>query len=193
MALLTLCLAGCFGRTPETDYYMLESGLSLADVDMADKNMPRIQLRRVDIPGYLSRDAIVTRGQSGVRVTLPNYRAWAEPLDGGMQRVLAESLTQPLLKQGILLQALDDEGPGAWQLFVQVYRFDGVLGGQATLEARWTLRGGRDQTVARGVIVESESAGADYESLVLAQSALVRRMGEKMAVPLAAAAKKGKP
>lgn len=190
--ILMLSVSACVGRTPDTDYFVLQSGLSLSPVDAIDKNMPCVQVRRVDIPGYLNRDAIVTRGQSGVRLTLPNFRAWAEPLGSGMQRVLAESLIQPLLAQGVLLQALDDEGPAALQLSVQVYRFDGVLGGQVRLEARWTLRDTKERILARGLVAESESAGHDYESLVLAQSVLVRRMGEKIAAPLAVAAKKGK-
>lgn len=188
--LLILCVTGCVGRTPETDYYVLQSDVALTDADSAGKGLPCIQLRRVDIPGYLNRTPLVTRGQSGVRLTLPNFRAWAEPLEDGIQRVLVESLTQPLWAQGVLLQSLDESNAGASQLFVQIHRFDGVLGGQATLEARWTVRSANDQTLGRGVVVMHESAGADYESLVLAQSRLIRRMGETIAAPLATAAKK---
>lgn len=192
------CLGGCLGRTPDTDYYVLQSGIALGDIDKAYAHLPRVQLRRVDIPAYLNRTPIVTRDQNGVRLTLPNFRAWAEPLESGIQRVLAETLTPPLLAQGVFLQALDDDVPGALQLSVQVYRFDGTLNGQCVLEARWTLRTQSDAVIARGSFAGSENTGADYESLVLAQSALTRRMGEKMAAPIAGAVgaigtKKGRP
>ncbi len=181
-----LLLAGCGGRSAPTAYYMLDSGVTTPNIE--NVSAPALQLRKVDIPGYLDRSAIVTRDSGGVRVTLAEFHAWAEPLSGGMQRVLTEVMTPRLLERGVLLQPLDDDSRGPLQIFVEVLRFDGTLGQEATLEVRWTLRNSDDRTVARGAFVEREPVGTTYESLVRAQSRLLVRFGENLAPRLAAGA-----
>lgn len=190
LGLLALA-AGCAGRTPATIYYVLDSGQTTPAIH-ADKGdaRPRVQLRRVDIPGYLDRNAIVTREAGGVRLNLAEFHNWAENLSGGMQRVLAEVLTPPLLERGVLLQPLDDDVRGPMQIFVQVQRFDGILGGEVVLDVRWTLRDADDKSVARGAFVEKEAAGATYDTLVRAQSTLLQKLGQSMAEPVAKGAKR---
>ncbi len=182
-----LLLAGCGGRSAPTAYYMLDSGTTTPRIE--NVAAPALQLRKVDIPGYLDRNAIVTRDSGGVRLTLAEFHMWAEPLSGGMQRVLTEVMTPRLLEQGVLLQPLDDDSRGPLQIFMEVLRFDGTLGQEATLEVRWTLRNGDDRTVARGSFVEREPTGTTYESLVQAQSRLLVRLGEDLAPKLAAGVK----
>lgn len=191
MLLSFTMLSGCMGRSPATTYYILDSGLSTPSLE-ADKtdSRPRLQLRRVDIPGYLDRNAIVTRDTGGVRLNLAEFHNWAESLSGGMQRVLGEVLTPQLLERGVLLQPLDDDARGPLQIFVQIQRFDGTLGGEVVLDARWTLRDSDDKTVARGAFVDKETAGATYDSLVQAQSELLRKLGHSMVEPVVKGAKK---
>ena len=188
LVLLLFCglNAGCASRSPATNYYILDSGESTPSLrESKPDKRPRVQLRRVDIPGYLDRNAIVTRDAGGVRLTLAEFHAWAESLGGGAQRVLSEVLTPLLLERGVLLQAMDDDVRGPLQLFVQVQRFDGILGGEAVLDARWTLRNEDDKSIARGGFVDREPAGNSYDSLVLAQSQLLRRLGQALAEPVA--------
>lgn len=191
MLLVFSLLTGCMGRSPATTYYILDSGVSTPSLDAGKSDSrPRLQLRRVDIPGYLDRNAIVTRDTGGVRLSLAEFHNWAENLSGGMQRVLSEVLTPELLEHGVLLQPLDDDARGPLQIFVQVQRFDGTLGGEVVLDARWTLRDSDDRTVARGAFVDKESAGATYDTLVQAQSQLLRKLGQSMVEPVVKAAKK---
>ena len=187
-ALLCLgCLmVGCT-RTPDTTWYILQS--NAVQPSLTQLKGARVQLRKVDIPAYLDRNAIVTR-EGGVRLRLAEYDAWAEPLGSGMQRALADCLAPLLQEQNVLLQALDDDSTGPLQLFVQVQRFDGTLGAEATLDARWSLRNTDDRALARGSFHASEGAGDTYESLVRAQSHLVERLGRDIADPVAEAAKK---
>lgn len=188
-ATATCCLffaAGCGGRSAPTTYYMLNSGTPTPRIE--NVSAPALQLRRVDIPGYLDRNAVVTRDGGGVRLTLAEFHKWAEPLSGGMQRVLTEVMTPLLLERGVLLEPLDDDSKGPLQIFVEVLRFDGTMGQETTLETRWTLRDSEDRTVARGSFVESEAAGESYEALVQAQSRLMVCFGKALAPKLAEAA-----
>lgn len=192
LLLLALLSLGC-ARSPSTSWYLLSGGAPEAPHSATAVATPKgagpltVQLRRVDIPGYLDRAGIVTREAGDVQIKVAEFHSWAEPLSTGMQRALSAALL-PLLAQGdVLLQALDDDSRGPLQAFVQVQRLDGSMGGQAQLEARWSLRTQQDVTLARGAFVDSEPAGTDYASLVRAQSALVRRLAESMAQPMIAA------
>lgn len=176
---------GCVGRSPETFFYVLNSDQKAAPAIPVKK--AALQFRRIDIPGYLDRNAIVTRSPNNVQVTLSDYHQWAESLGNGMRRVLAEVMAPRFAEQGISLEPFDAEGAGPLQFFVQVLRFDGTLGGETVLEARWTLRTGADKIIAQGNFAASEPAGLNYESLVKAQSSLLVNFGEALIAPLSKA------
>lgn len=175
---------GC-GRSPATSYYVLNSAQPPAEVVQNKK--VRVELRKVDIPTYLDRNAIVTRSQSGVQVNLSDYHQWAESLSTGMQRLLAEVLAPPLAEKNVALEPIDDNNGESLQLFVQVLRFDGTFNADAVLELRWSLRAPNDKTLAQGSFKELEPAGASYEALVKAQSTLLTRFGEALVEPLSTA------
>ncbi|MEG2171710.1 MAG: PqiC family protein [Desulfovibrionaceae bacterium] len=179
---------GCAGRSPATNYYVLDS--EQKPVENAPSPKMAVQIRPVNIPNYLDRNSIVTRSPNTVQVTLADYHQWAESLGSGMRRVLAEVLAPRLALQNVSLEPADDHSNGPLQLFVQVLRFDGTFGADAILEVRWTLRTVNDKIAAQGNFMEHQPAGLSYESLVKAQSALLVRLGESLVNPLAHASLK---
>ncbi len=189
-------LAACGGRSAVTTFYVLDSGEStpVLALDEADskkkKSMPKMQLRQIDIPQYLDRDALVSREADGVRLHLAEFNSWGESLSNGSRRVMAEVLTPLLIDQGVLLQPLDDDSLGPWQIFVQIQRFDGPLNGDVVLDARWTVRSRYDTVLVSGAFVDKEPAGLTYTTMVQAQSALLKKMATAMAEPITDAVKK---
>lgn len=175
---------GC-SRSPATSYYVLNS--AQPSVGTVQNKKVSVELRKVDIPTYLDRSAIVTRSPSGVQVNLSDYHQWAESLSTGMQRLLAEVLAPPLAEKNVALEPMDDNNRDSLQLFVQVLRFDGTLHADTVLEVRWSLRTTNDKMVAQGSFKELEPAGASYEALVKAQSILLTRFGEALVDPLSVA------
>ncbi len=188
-----LCLLGaCAGRSAETTYYILNSDENFPTVDLGGKDyqkLVKLQLRQVDIPNYLDRNAIVTREADGVRLHLASFNSWGEPLGSGAQRVIAEVLVQPLLEHNVLLQPLDDRVSGPLQIFIQVQRFDGPLQGDVVLEARWTVRDENDYAILSDIFVDKISSSGTYESFVQAQSTLLKRLALSMVSPIVAATK----
>lgn len=176
---------GCVGRSPETFFYVLNSNQKPPQAISVKK--AALQFRRIDIPGYLDRNAIVTRSPNTVQLTLADYHQWAESLNFGMRRVLAEVMAPRLADNAISLEPFDAEEPGPLQIFIQVLRFDGTLGGDTFLEARWTLRTHVDKIVAQGTYTDNQPAGLNYESLVKAQSTLLVNFGEALIAPLSKA------
>ena len=65
----------------------------------------------------------------------------------------------------------------AYTVRVAVRRFDGTLGGEATLVARWTLRGRALETPSgQGFRATEPVAAPTYHDLVAAQSRLLERL-----------------
>ena len=71
------------------------------------------------------------------------------------------------------------------EVTVEVTRFEGRLSGPCVLEARWRVTGaaGRATRVA-GRTSATETAGADYASVVAAQSQLVARLSADIAAAI---------
>lgn len=177
---VSLLIGASFGcaRSPVTHYYVLNSTPHVT----ADFPAPKtsVQLRRINIPAYLDRNSIVTRSSNTVQLTLDEFNQWAEALNYGMRRVLAEVMAPRLAAQGVTLEPFDADESGPLQIFVQVLRFEGIFGGDVLLDARWTVRTSHDKIIAQGNFVETCPAGLNYESLVKAQSALLIRFGEAL-------------
>ncbi len=188
---LIFLLSACGGRSASTSFYVLDSGESTPAVTIDnlenEDDMPKIQLRKVDIPKYLDRNSIITRESNGVRLQLANFDSWAESLDSGAKRVIATTLSPLLKEEDIILQPLDDDSLGPWQIFIQIQRFDGMLGQNVVLDASWTVRNNHDTTLISGTFVDQASAGLDYVSLVQAQSNLLKKLAQSMAAPISAA------
>ncbi len=193
---LSLCfillLNACGGRSDSTSFFILDSGEVtpvLAINDLNENEIIKIQLRAVDLPKYLDRNSIVTRDQGGVLLDISSFNSWAENLDDGSKRVIAEVLTPLFLEKGVLLQPLDDDSFEHWKIFIQIQRFDGTLGSDAVLDARWTVRNHRDVTLISGAFVDKTSAGSSYSSLVQAQSNLLKKLATSMVEPIVSAVK----
>ncbi len=189
--MLTTLFMGACSRSPITTFYVLDSGQSTPlalDADSKElKKMPQLQMRKVDIPGYLDRNTIVSREADNVRLHLAEFNSWGESLEKGAQRVLAEVLTPLLLEKEILVLPLDDDSIGPLQIFVQIQRFDGPFQGNIVLDARWTVQDRRDNVIISGAFVDKSPAGLTYTSMVQAQSALLKKLANSMVNPIAKA------
>ncbi len=190
--LATTLLVACADPKPTT-FYLLESN-TLSPMEELNavntKKMPKILLQEINIPGYLDRDALINRPSSGVRVEIANFNSWAEELEGGIQRVLSDVLVGKLLKRDVALLSIDDDGANARKLYIFIQRFDGQLGGSATIDARWTLHNSLQVAIASGAFVDTTPAGPTYQSMVAAQSALLVKFAEHISGPIARAAKR---
>ncbi len=171
------------GRSEPTSFYLLESKTLSPTHSYLAKNkrkMPKIVLQEVVIPAYLERAAIVNRQSDGVRVDISEFNSWAEDLDDGISRTLSAVLLDELLKQNILLVPVNSDNDNASKLFVFLQRFDGQIGGQVVIDARWVLQNSNSEALASGSFSEKSAAGANFGSMVVAQSALLEKFAKHM-------------
>lgn len=186
LCVFVLTFTGCAG-TPNSRFYLLESlndSLAPLKVPTLDSPIP-IGLGPVILPDYLDRPQIVTRSSDN-RVQLAEFDRWAEPLSGNISRAMTKNI-------GLLLQS-DSVVPYPWpgsmdvtyQVLIEVYRFDGILGEKTWLDAQWSIQGKKGKhlfKVKRSTFVEPVS-GLSYEAMVASQSRVLANFSREIASAL---------
>ena len=185
LALLSLSLAvGCSG-TPPTRSYVLDS----VAVEPLEEGAPAepisVSVGPVSIPGYLDRPEMVTR-QSDTQLQIAQSDRWAESLDSGVARVLAQNLN-PLLGDGKVSVFRWSGGQLAdYRVAVDVLRMDGRLGADLVLEAQWRINSDRQDLApvsnAAGITVPVE--GERYEAFAAAASQALGKLSRLIAADL---------
>jgi uncharacterized lipoprotein YmbA len=141
-----------------------------------------IDVLAVGVPPQVDQPALVLRqGASGIAVL--DGERWASPLGDEIRAALSADLSARLGTHDVhgLPRPKDAK---VVRVQMDVRRFDSEVGGEATVEATWSLRGPADAAVTCATRV-SEPAGASYDSLVEAHQ---RALG-KVADGIAAAAR----
>jgi len=182
---LVVAGGGCAGSATSTHYYML------APADVAPAALPaatgqrdvRIGIRTVDLPRYVERPQIVTRAGAN-RLEVAEFQQWGEPLRHAMPMILAENLSRLVPTDQVAVFPWGRGFNPDAQIFVDVWQFEGTLGGQTALSARWRIVSRAGEETASGVSRLAESSGADYESLVASHSRLVAGLSRDIAEAL---------
>ena len=178
IAAVTLATAGC-ARTPPPNFYLLEepagSRLSGLDRGMA------IGFGPLNLAGYLDRPNVVTR-LTDHELQLSDFNRWAEPLKESILRVIGVNLSNMLETTRIYeIPWRNKEMPLEFRVEIDIPRFDGCLGGDALLAARWTLYG-RDEKalVTRVSLITVASGGDGYDRLIGAQNQALRKLSQEI-------------
>jgi uncharacterized lipoprotein YmbA len=187
-----LCAIALIGLTAcssvaDTKFYILTPlPASQKSTDNVTGRPTVIALRPINLPEQLDRLQIVTRvGENRLHVAESDH--WGAPLRESFARVLAEDLSVLVPGGRVLLFPWGRETQIDYDVFVDVLRFDGTLGGESTLVADWTIRrlgSERIRNMSRSTL--SEPAGESYTTLVLAESRLIAALGRDIAAALKA-------
>jgi uncharacterized lipoprotein YmbA len=124
LAIGVLTMAGC-APTPPPTYFQLEepANVQLSGIERGIA----VGVGPLNLPAYLDRPHIVTRATEH-RLELSDFNRWAEPLPRRIPVV-----------------------PIEFKVEINVARFDGRLGGEVVLVARWILLGKEDQLISTKV------------------------------------------
>ena len=135
VAILALTLLGACGSTPQSHYYVLDadSQLPLA----AAENTATIGLRPILIPEYLDRREIITN-RNHHQLALADFDRWAEPIDTGIQRVVAMNLATLLNSRNIQIFPWGREARPEYDIEIRIIRLD-VREARAGLAAQWKI------------------------------------------------------
>ena len=179
-AALLFALAGCATSPPPT-FYQLEEPAS-THLSGLDRGIA-IGVGPVNIAAYLDRPQIVTRAEAH-KLQLSEANVWAEPLKESITRVIGVNLSNMLQTTRIFRFPTRDRAISlAYRIALLIPRFDGMLGGDVLLVARWTLYKGKgeDALLTRISIITEASGGEGFEKLVAAQNRALQALSRQIA------------
>ena len=142
-----LFVLGC-ASSPPTRFYTLSS---LQEGGRGPRESPSDQglvivVGPIKFPEYLDRTEIVTRSSSN-KITLSEFDLWAGSLAEDFNRALAENLSVLLSTESVIVYPRLRPGLAKFQITMDVIRFDGSLGGDVSLIARWAILEGKERKV----------------------------------------------
>lgn len=176
-------LAGC-ASSPTPRFYLLTS-LEATSPEMKPPTQEpcfSIGIGPINLPDYLDRPQIVTRGTS-IELKLAEFDRWGEPLGDSLKRVLAKNLSTLLCIKTIAFFPWKGGIPFDYRIEMEVLRFDGSLGGNVSLEAWWVVFSGdgKRMLASKRSILTEAVGGQDYKSLVGAQSRALGTLSREIA------------
>jgi uncharacterized lipoprotein YmbA len=192
-----MVLQGCFGKGTQdpTKYYLLQPIASSATGEHRGEKDGGFSLGvgPVRLREYLDRPQIVSRtGENEIHIS--RFHSWGEPLTENFSATLASNLSilletdrLALWPWGRKIEHVD------FQIMVDVSRFDGVLGGQAVLSARWYVFSYQEGMKTKGVTPRKSTfttpaEGDSYEALVTAMSKTLEKLSREVAEAIRAKA-----
>lgn len=180
IAAALFAVAGC-ATTPPPTFYQLEEPAS-THLSGLERGIA-IGVGPVNMAAYLDRPQIVTRAEAH-KLQLSESNVWAEPLKDSILRVIGVNLSNMLQTTRIFkIPRRDRAIPLAYRVALDIPRFDGTLGGDAQLVARWTLYKGQgeDALLTRVSIIAEASGGEGYEKLIAAQNRALKALSREIA------------
>jgi uncharacterized lipoprotein YmbA len=187
-----LFVLGC-ASSPPTRFYTLSSLQEGGSErrEFASDQSPVIIVGPIKFSEYLDRTEIVTRSSSN-KITLSDFDVWAGSLAEDFSRVLAENLSVLLSTERVIVYPGPRPSSVDYQIVVNVTRFDGPLGGEVSLIARWTILEGKEKKLvfARKSAIIEPSGGSGYEAMVAAHSRALEKLSREIAETIKTVSKK---
>jgi len=179
-----LLAAGCTLLAPAADPSRF-FGLTALSTASADGSSLALGVGPVRVATYLAVSEIQVR-TSATELSRSAVDRWAEPLEEGITRVLAQNLSAELGTRDVVLFPWYAEQSPSHQVQLSVRRFELEPDGSGVLEARYevTALGSRGGHVIRDVELRQASTGSDVAASVAALSESLAELARRIAADL---------
>jgi uncharacterized lipoprotein YmbA len=179
-----LLLAGCIGgKTPPSQFYLLEPIGDVPDSASGSAPKPLVALGPVRIPRYVDRPQIMTAsGKNAYR--LSELNRWAEPLGDNLSRVLAQNLSQLAAVDTVPANGSGRARQAPLRVSVNIQEFHVNPEGQAGLTARWQIARGEEMRLSRQAAYRSPASTTDYRMMVAGLNDCVNQLSRDLAAAL---------
>jgi len=179
IAAVLLVGVGCTTTPPPTFYQLDEPANTMLSGLMRGV---AIGVGPINMAAYLDRPQIVTRATDH-KLNLSEFNRWAEPLKESVTRVIAVNLSNLLETTRIYRITRRNKAiPLDFRVELDIVRFDGKLGGDTVLVARWSLYGSDENALLTKVsIIREPSGGEGYDKLIAAQNRALQALSREIA------------
>ena len=143
--ILLSVFSGCAGTEPSRFYRLstLQDTHTLQGTMTADQDIS-VGVGPINIPDSLKRPQIVTLTSTN-ELDLAEFDRWAGALEDNMSAVIAENLSMLLSTDNVHIYPWSRSVTTDYQVAVDIIRFDGGLGDNAEMIARFTIFGENGQ------------------------------------------------
>ncbi len=178
IAAALLTVAGC-AVTPPPTFYQLEESAS-TQLSGLERGIA-VGVGPVNVATYLDRPQIVIRGV-GHKLELSEFNRWVEPLTDSISRVIIVNLSNMLETTRVFkIPRRNKTIPLEFRIEIDIARFDGELGGDALLVARWTIYGQEESALVTKVsIIREFSGGEGFDKLIAAQNRALQNLSREI-------------
>lgn len=162
--------------------YLLEPSVSPR---VANASQPAVAIARPTLPPYLERTELVTRSASGT-LKIHEKDLWAEPLDKGISRVVADNLRR-LTKSANIQPAGNFITQDYTKIVeIRIERFDPLPDGSVILECTWKAQpvGGGDASMNSFSTTVSVSVSDGKHTRIVAMNEGLERLSKTIAKSL---------
>jgi hypothetical protein len=193
-AAVALGAAGCVSlkRTPEARFFVLRSVVEPPEAPAPRGSAGLVGVLPVRLPGHLERPQLVTWAGPG-ELRVDEYLRWAEPIDAGVGRTLAENLDALLPAHPVIRAPWPAAVTPFCRVRVDLRLFGLQESGDVRLEGRWTLLPAKEERplarrstrLTRGPL-PAGPGGVDAGAGVEAMSALLADLAREIAAAIEA-------
>ena len=184
--LAVLLLAGCTGKSPRVDFYVLSADAKAVAGVAGSCSTQAISVGPVSWPRYLDQPRIITRAGTN-RLQASEFNRWGGSLEDDFVRTAIENLSALLQSELVVNYRRSNNFSPVYRVEMVVLRFDGQLGGDVALDVKWGVINeatGKYELVTTSSIQKGTS-GQDYDALVNASSMALSPLSEEIAAQLA--------
>ncbi|HSB95900.1 MAG TPA: PqiC family protein [Spongiibacteraceae bacterium] len=190
----TSALIGC-GSAPRERYYALSANID-AQPTAQLSSQPFLQERAANygvVIGPITIPDVVDRPQMVVlmadsQVSVAEQSRWAEPLDSGIARVVADNLAHSLSGARVSSFAQSHTVVADYRVLIDVQHFDSIVGEGIRDEFLWTVRATNKGGITKsGRTITREAANSDdYAALVAAHNRALATLSRDVATAIQA-------
>jgi hypothetical protein len=194
LALTLAAGAGCVSlkRTPEARFFVLRAVVEPPAPPTAGARRALVGVMPVRLPGHLDRPQLVTWTAPG-ELRIDEFLRWAEPLDSGLTRTLAENLAALLPEHFVVRAPWRASAVPRCRVAAELRVFGLQPSGEVRLDGRWALLPAQGALpLARGSAsfgrgpLPSGPAGVDPGTEVETMSELVAELAREVAAAVRA-------
>ena len=139
LPVLALGAPGCvLKRTAEARFFVLRSLAERPATPPAGAPTSLVGVLPVRMPGYIDRPQLVTWTAPG-ELRIDEFLRWAEPLDLGITRTVAENLDALLPEAHVVRSPWAARAQPRCRVWLQLDLFGPQAGGEVRLEGRWAV------------------------------------------------------
>ncbi len=187
-----LVLAGCAGSPFSKNEYTLTpiGKLEAAGSNTSAPLEATVGVTQVRLAEHLDKPEIVAAGKPK-KEGAPAPK-WAEPLKENFSNVLAENLSLLMATKNVTVIPANNPVSPDYQVVVEVRKFEGEMGKEGFLDARWTILGnqGTETVFLRNSSFHQPVAGEGVKGVVGAMNQTLSDLSQEIAAALQAVSQK---